>query len=227
MDKNTVRNRILEIGIVPVVRASSSREAMLAVEAVSEGGIPIVEITMTVPGAVEIIRALVKTNAANILIGAGTVLEAETARKCCDAGAQFLVSPGLDLETVAFAKKQNLLMMAGALTPTEIITAWKAGSDFVKVFPCGQVGGAKYIKALRGPLPRIPFVPTGGVNLNTAAEFIEAGAAALGIGGELVQADALKAGKREVIVETARKFFAIVTEARARLGAPVPAGLGG
>jgi 2-dehydro-3-deoxyphosphogluconate aldolase/(4S)-4-hydroxy-2-oxoglutarate aldolase len=217
MDKNSVRKRILEIGVVPVVRASSPREAMLAVEAVAEGGIPIVEITMTVPGAADVIRELAKTKSADILIGAGTVLDAETAKKCCDAGAQFLVSPGLDLETLAFAVKEKILIMAGALTPTEIITAWKAGSDFVKVFPCGQVGGAKYIKAVRGPLPQIPLVPTGGVNLNTAAEFIEAGAAALGVGGELVQADALKAGKREVIAENSRRFVAIVREARARL----------
>jgi len=219
MDKNSVRKRILEIGIVPVVRASSPREAMLAVEAVAEGGIPIVEITMTVPGAVDVIRELVKSKASELLIGAGTVLDAETAKKCCDAGAQFLVSPGLDLETVAFAVKKQILIMAGALTPTEIITAWKAGSDFVKVFPCGQVGGAKYIKAVRGPLPQIPLVPTGGVNLNTAAEFIEAGAAALGVGGELVQAEAVKAGKREIIVENARKFVEVLKEARARLGA--------
>jgi 2-dehydro-3-deoxyphosphogluconate aldolase/(4S)-4-hydroxy-2-oxoglutarate aldolase len=189
---------------------------------VSEGGIPIVEVTMTVPGAVEVIRELAKTNASGLLIGAGTVLEVETARRCRDAGAQFLVSPGLDLETVAFAVREQMLMMAGAFTPTEIITAWRAGSDFVKVFPCGQVGGAKYIKALRGPLPQIPLVPTGGVNLNTAAEFIQAGSAALGVGGELVQAEALRAGKREVIVENARKFLAIVKEARAQPASPVP-----
>lgn len=222
MDKKAIRDRILEIGIVPVVRASSPREAMVAVEAVSEGGIPIVEVTMTVPGAVEVIRELAKTNASGLLIGAGTVLEVETARRCRDAGAQFLVSPGLDLETVAFAVREQMLMMAGALTPTEIITAWRAGSDFVKVFPCGQVGGAKYIKALRGPLPQIPLVPTGGVNLNTAAEFIQAGSVALGVGGELVQAEALRAGKREVIVENARKFLAIVKEARAQPASPAP-----
>jgi 2-dehydro-3-deoxyphosphogluconate aldolase/(4S)-4-hydroxy-2-oxoglutarate aldolase len=222
MDKKAIRDRILEIGIVPVVRAASPREAMIAVEAVSEGGIPIVEVTMTVPGAIEVIRELGKTNSSELLIGAGTVLDAETARRCRDAGAQFIVSPGLDLETVAFAVREQVLMMAGALTPTEIITAWKAGSDFVKVFPCGQVGGAKYIKALRGPLPQIPLVPTGGVNLNTAAEFIQAGAAALGVGGELMQAEALRAGKREVIVENARKFLAIVKEARAQLAPPVP-----
>src|SRR5579864_9239261 len=217
MDKKAIRDRILEIGIVPVVRASSPREAMVAVEAVSEGGIPIVEVTMTVPGSVEVIRELAKTNSAELLIGAGTVLDVGTARRCRDAGAQFLVSPGLDLETVSFAVREQMLMMAGALTPTEIIEAWTAGSDLVKVFPCGQVGGAKYIKALKGPLPQIPLVPTGGVNLSTATDFIEAGAAALGIGGELVQPEALKSNKPEQIVETARKFLEIVASARAKL----------
>ncbi len=217
MDKKSVRNRIVEIGIVPVVRASSKRDALIAAESVAEGGIPIVEITMTVPGATEAIRELAGANSAGVLIGAGTVLDAEAARRCRDAGAEFLVSPALNVETIEFAKKEGMLIMAGALTPTEIVKAWKAGSDFVKVFPCGQVGGAKYIKALKGPLPQIPLVPTGGVNLNTAAEFLEAGAEALGVGSELVQAEALKSGRREVIVETARKFVEIVKATRERL----------
>jgi 2-dehydro-3-deoxyphosphogluconate aldolase/(4S)-4-hydroxy-2-oxoglutarate aldolase len=221
VDKQKVRSRIEEIGIVPVVRASSSREARIAAEAVCKGGIPIVEITMTVPGAIEVIRELTKSAGSEILIGAGTVLNADDARRCLDAGAQFLVSPGFNRATVEFATRESKLIMAGALTPTEIIEAWTAGSDFVKVFPCGQVGGAKYIKALKGPLPQVPLVPTGGVNLSTAAEFIEAGAAALGIGGELVQAEALKSNKPELIVETARKFLEIVATARAkRAGAP-------
>jgi len=220
MDKQPVRDQILQIGVVPVVRAASGAEARLAAQAVCDGGIPIVEITMTVPGAVDVIRELRRSAPASVLIGAGTVLDAEAARRCLDAGAQFLVSPGLNLPTIEFAARSGILMLAGALTPTEVITAWNAGSDFVKVFPCGQVGGAKYIKALKGPLPQIPLVPTGGVNLNTAAEFIEAGAAALGIGGELVQADALKSGKAEVIVENARKFVAIVKQARERSAAP-------
>lgn len=183
MNKQQVRDQILEVGVIPVVRAGSAAEARLAAQAVCDGGIPIVEITMTVPGAVEVIRELRKSAAASVLIGAGTVLDAEAARRCVDAGAQFLVSPGLNLPTVEFAVQNGTLMLAGALTPTEIITAWNAGSDFVKVFPCGQVGGARYIKSLKGPFPQIPLVPTGGVNLNTAAEFIEAGAAALGVGG--------------------------------------------
>ncbi len=214
MNKQQVRDRILEVGVIPVVRAKSPTEARLAAQAVCDGGIPIVEITMTVPGAVEVIRELRKSAPSSVLIGAGTVLDADAARRCTDAGAQFLVSPGLNIPTVEFASRQEILMLAGALTPTEVITAWSAGSDFVKIFPCGQVGGAKYIRALKGPLPQVPLVPTGGVNLNTAAEFIEAGAAALGVGGELVLADALKSGKPDAIVENARKFAAIVKQAR-------------
>jgi len=217
MDKQKVRDRIVEIGIVPVVRASSPGEACVAADAVCQGGIPIVEITMTVPGAVDVIRELVKKCASDVLIGAGTVLNPEAAQRCLDAGAQFLVSPGLNLKTVELAVREGKLIMAGALTPTEVITAWDAGADFVKIFPCGQVGGAKYIKALKGPLPQIPLVPTGGVNLNTAADFIEAGAAALGVGGELVQAEALKSNNPEIIAENARKFLAIVKQARAQL----------
>src|SRR5437660_6240853 len=223
MDKQEVRDRVLEIGIVPVVRAPSPGEARIAAAAVCQGGIPIVEITMTVPGALDVIRELAKNSASDVLVGAGTVLNAEAARRCLDAGAQFLVSPGLNLQTVELAVREEKLMMAGALTPTEVITAWEAGADLVKVFPCGQVGGAKYIKALRGPLPQVPLVPTGGVSLHTAAEFVEAGAAALGVGGELVQSDALRPGKPEVIVENARKFLAVVKEARARMTASAAA----
>jgi 2-dehydro-3-deoxyphosphogluconate aldolase / (4S)-4-hydroxy-2-oxoglutarate aldolase len=219
MDKQKVRERIIEIGIVPVVRASSPAEACLAADAVRQGGIPIVEITMTVPGAIDVIRELVKNCGSDVLVGAGTVLNAEAARRCIDAGAQFLVSPGLNFETVAFAAREGKLIMAGALTPTEVMAAWDAGADIIKVFPCGQVGGAKYIKALKGPFPQIPFIPTGGVNLNTAAEFLEAGCVALGIGGELVQADALKANKPEIISESARKFLAIVKHTRAQMAA--------
>ncbi len=217
MDKQKVRDRIIDIGIVPVVRASCADDARMAAEAVCEGGIPIVEITMTVPGAVDVIRELAKHSDSDVLIGAGTVLNAVSARRCLDAGAQFLVSPGLNLQTVELAMREGKLIMAGALTPTEVMAAWEAGADFVKIFPCGQVGGAKYIKALKGPFPQIPLVPTGGVNLTTAAEFIEAGVAALGIGGELVQADALKSKKPEVIVQNARKFLAIVKQTRAQI----------
>jgi 2-dehydro-3-deoxyphosphogluconate aldolase/(4S)-4-hydroxy-2-oxoglutarate aldolase len=222
MEKENVRRRILEVGIIPVIRASSARDALLAVDAIGLGGIPIAEITMTVPGAVQIIQEIVKTRGEDVIVGAGTVLDAETARSCTDAGAQFLVSPGLDLKTIEFAAKAKTLIMAGALTPTEVITAWKSGADFVKVFPCGQVGGPSYIKALRGPLPQIPLIPTGGVNLNTAVDFILAGCAALGVGGELVQPSALKAGKPEVISESARKFVDLVKIAREKLAASAP-----
>src|ERR1700733_5223130 len=214
MTKQDAASRILEIGIVPVVRASSAKQALRAVEAVCAGGIPIVEITMTVPGAVEVIAQLAQSMGSEVLIGAGTVLDAGAAERCIDAGAEFIVSPGFDLETVKFANRRDKLMMAGALTPTEVITAWKAGSDFVKIFPCGTVGGAKYIKALKAPLPQVPMIPTGGVNLNTAADFIQAGAAALGIGGELVSADGLKSGNAKIITEAARRYLDIVREAR-------------
>jgi len=217
MDKEKIRERIQETGVVPVVRAASAREARMAADAVCEGGIQIVEITMTVPGAVEVIRELTKSGVSDVLVGAGTVLNREAARRCLDAGAQFLVSPGLNVPMVELARKEGKLVMAGALTPTEIMAAWEAGADFVKVFPCGQVGGAKYIKSLKGPFPQIPFVPTGGVNLNTAGEFIEAGAVALGVGGELVQAEALKANRPEIIVENARKFVAAVNRAREKI----------
>lgn len=216
MDKKEVADKITSVGIIPVVRASSAEQALLAVDAICAGGIPIVEITMTVPGAIEIIREVARTRGSKVLVGAGTVLDADTAERCIAAGAEFIVSPGLKVKTIEFVAKAQKLMMAGTLTPTEVITAWEAGSDFVKVFPCGQVGGASYIKALKGPLPQVPLVPTGGVNLQTASEFIEAGAAALGVGGELVQAAALKAGRPEVIAEAARKFVAVVLEARAK-----------
>lgn len=217
MNKQQVRERLIEIGVIPVVRASSSAQALLAAQAVRDGGIPIVEITMTVPGALDVIRELRKASDSNVLIGAGTVLNKKMAQDCVDAGAQFLVSPGLDVPSLEFAQKEGMLMLAGALTPTEVITAWNAGSELVKIFPCGQVGGAAYIKSLKGPLPQVPLVPTGGVNLNTAADFILAGAAALGVGGELVQADALKSGNAGVIVENARKFLALVKDARQKL----------
>ena len=214
MNKADISKRIVEIGIVPVVRASSPAQAVAAAEAVCAGGISVVEVTMTVPGAVEVIAQLVKSLGSSVTVGAGTVLNADSARRCLDAGAQFLVSPGFDLETVKFACSQGVLMIAGALTPSEVITAWNAGSDFVKIFPCGNVGGAKYIKALKAPLPQIPMIPTGGVNLNTAAEFIQAGSAAVGVGGELILAAALKAGNTREITELAKRYVAIVREAR-------------
>ena len=221
MTREETKKRIIEIGVVPVVRAASAKQALLAAEAVAAGGIPIVEVTMTVPGAVDVIAELARTAGKELLIGAGTVLDAEAGRRCLDAGAQFLVSPGFDSATLELAHGEGKLMMAAGLTPNEVIAAWKAGSDFVKVFPCGSVGGPKYIQALRGPLPQIPLVPTGGVNLMTAAEFIKAGSTALGVGGELAHAEALKAGNAQVITENARKFFEIVKQARAELAAKI------
>jgi len=214
MTKEEVRKKIVDVGIVPVVRASSGQQAMLAAEAVTAGGVPIVEITMTVPGAIDVIAQLARASGDQVLIGAGTVLDPQTAQRCLDAGAQFLVSPGFDLATVQLANRLGKVILAGALTPTEVIAAWKAGSDFVKVFPCGTVGGAKYIKALKAPLPQIPMVPTGGVNLDTAADFIRAGSAALGIGGELVSASALKSGNTSEITAAAKKYVSIVRDAR-------------
>ena len=214
MTKEQSRSQIMEVGIIPVIRASSAKQAMQAAEAVCAAGITVVEITMTVPGAVGVISQLVKDNSAGILIGAGTVLTVEAARQCVDAGAEFLLSPGFDRGVVEYANAQGKLMIAGALTPTEVFTAWSAGSDMVKVFPCGNVGGAKYIKALKGPLPQIPLVPTGGVNLETAGDFIRAGSEALGIGGELVSQSALASGNVQPIIEAAKKYVAIVGEAR-------------
>ena len=212
MTKEQVRQRILEVKIVPVVRASSPEQALGAADAVRAGGIPIVEVTMTVPGAIEVIAGLSRLMGSDVLIGAGTVLDAATAQKCLDAGAQFLVSPGFDAETVALARRLDVLIMPGALTPTEVITAWKAGADFVKIFPCGNVGGPAYIKSLKAALPQIPMIPTGGVNLETAAAFLRAGASALGIGGELISKAALDSGNFAAITESAKQFTAIVNQ---------------
>ena len=199
-DKQAVRAEIVRVGIVPVVRAASAEAALAASRAMAAGGIPVVEVTMTVPGAVEVIAELHRTCGAELLIGAGTVLDAAAARRCIDAGARFLVSPGFDLATVQLANAEGVLMLAGSLTPTEIITAWKAGSDFVKVFPCGNVGGPAYIRAIKAALPLIPVIPTGGVNLATATQFLQAGAAALGVGGELVS------GTPEEMTAKARQY---------------------
>ena len=219
MKREDVLERITSVGIVPVVRAGSAKHAEMATEAVRAGGVPIVEITMTVPGAINLIARLVGSVGSDVLIGAGTVLDAATARQCIDAGAEFIVSPGLDVATVEYVRREEKVMMAGALTPTEVITAWKAGSDFVKIFPCSATGGAKYIQALKGPLPQIPMIPTGGVNLQTAADFIRAGVAALGVGGELVSAAALRSGEMAPITEAARALVAIVKDTRAAMEA--------
>ncbi len=216
MNKETVRAKIQELGILPGVRTSSAEDARFAAETIGKAGIPIVEITMTVPGAIDVISDLVH-HLPEVIVGAGTVLDIETAQLCLKSGAKFLTSPGVDLEIVHFARKENVLMMAGALTPTEVITAWKAGSDFVKVFPCAQVGGDSYIKALKGPFPQIPLIAAGGVNQQTASAFILAGAAALGIGGELIPRAAIELRQPERIRELARRFLRLVSAARSQM----------
>jgi 2-dehydro-3-deoxyphosphogluconate aldolase / (4S)-4-hydroxy-2-oxoglutarate aldolase len=219
MNKEEVRARIEEIGIVPAIRVSSVEEARFAAAAVSAGGIPIVEITMTVPEACRLMHDIV-TNVPDIIVGAGTVLDSETARQCLDVGAHFLTSPGLDLSIVELAKKANIVSMPGALSPTEITAALKAGVDFIKVFPCSQVGGASYIRAMKGPFPHASFVAAGGVTQQTAMDLIRSGATALGIGAELIPHEAVRRRRSEQIVELARRFLGIVREAR-KLTAPV------
>ena len=218
MKKQEVRALIEKIGIVPVIRTASPQEARFASEAVWQGGIPIVEITMTIPQALDVISELVK-DMPRLLVGAGTVVNQELALQCFDAGAQFLVTPGFSQKTVAAAHNLDMLIMAGALTPTEVMTAWDAGVDFVKIFPCSNMGGPSYIKALKGPLPNVPLVPTGGVNLETAADYIRAGAAALGVGGELVLKHAFQERKPELISNLAMRYAQLVKEARTAMAA--------
>jgi 2-dehydro-3-deoxyphosphogluconate aldolase/(4S)-4-hydroxy-2-oxoglutarate aldolase len=208
--------RIEAVGIVPVVRAPSPELAMRAAEAVMAGGISVFEITMTVPNAPAVIRSLIERLGERAVVGAGTVLDAEAARLCIEAGAAFIVSPGLDLGTIAAAHERGVPVMPGALTPTEVITAWKAGADMVKIFPASAVGGPKYLKALRGPLPDVKLLPTGGVNAQTAGEYIAAGACALGVGGELVDPAALARGDDALLTERARELVAAVQAARAK-----------
>jgi 2-dehydro-3-deoxyphosphogluconate aldolase/(4S)-4-hydroxy-2-oxoglutarate aldolase len=217
MNRAELCRHIADVGVVPVVRAPSAPLAIRAVEAVLAGGIAVFEITMTVPDALSVIRSLVERFGDRATVGAGTVLSASDALACIDAGAQFVVSPGLDLATVAAVHARGLPMMPGALTPTEVITAWKAGADMVKIFPCSAVGGAKYLRALRGPLPDVQMLPTGGVSLSTARDYIEAGAAALGVGSELVDVAAIAAGADATVTERARELCAVVRAARAGL----------
>ena len=213
-DKAAVIQTIRDIGIIPVVRAQSADEAMKAIDAIREGGISILEITMTVPGAVGVIAEVSKRYGNDAVVGAGTVLDGETARACILAGARFVVSPSLNVETIEVCRRYGIAVMPGALTPTEVVQAWSAGADFVKVFPAGAVGGASYIKSLKAPLPQIELVPTGGVSLKTAADFIKAGASALGVGADLVDVKAIREGQSQVITERAREFVRIVREAR-------------
>ena len=214
MNKSNVLQRIRDTGLIPVVRAESADQAMRAVEAIKAGGVDVLEVTMTVPGAIDVIEQLAKAYGGEALIGAGTVLDPEIARACIQAGAQFIVSPSLNEETIAFCRDNDVAVFPGALTPTEVVRAWNAGADAVKVFPAGAVGGASYLKALKAPLPQIELVPTGGVSLKTAADFIKAGAMALGVGADLVDMKALRDGNAELITKRARQFLEIVREAR-------------
>lgn len=218
MNRAEVRARIEEIGIVPAVRVSSEHVARFAAESVARGGIPIVEIEMTVPGAIDVIAYLVK-HTPDMIVGAGSVYDVETARRCIGAGAKFLTTDGLDLGIVEFANKEEIAVWPAALTPTEIITAWKSGPDFVKVFPCAPVGGDVYIRTIKKALVHVPLIAAGGVNQKTAHRFITAGASALGIGGDLIPDDALRMKQSERIRELAQRFRRFVNEARGQMEA--------
>jgi 2-dehydro-3-deoxyphosphogluconate aldolase/(4S)-4-hydroxy-2-oxoglutarate aldolase len=213
MNKETIRTRIEQIGIIPAIRLSSAEDALFAVKAVADSGIPIAEVTMTIPGAVEVIAELARTRP-ELIVGAGTVVDTETAGRCLDAGAKFLSSPGLNVEIVEFAVKHGAVVFPGALTPTEIMAAWQAGSDFVKVFPVSLLGGASYIKALRSPFPDIRLIASGGVTQRNTADFILAGAVAVGIGRDLVSPEAVKRREVDWIRELAGRLLQIVKDAR-------------
>ncbi len=209
LSKHEVLQRMREIGLVPVLRAESEEQALGLANAIADGGVPVLEVTMTVPGAIHVIRRLARDRP-DILIGAGTVLDPETARMCILEGAQFVVSPALNVKTVELCRRYSIAVLPGALTPTEVVTAWQAGADVIKVFPASALGGAKYLKSLKAPLPQVDMIPTGGVSLATAQEFLEAEAFALGVGADLVDTKAYAAGAPERVTETARKYREIV-----------------
>ncbi len=214
MSRSDICREIEQAGLVPVIRVPTSELAMRAVDALLAGGITVFEITMTVPDATSVIRSLCERFQGRALVGAGTVLSPQDARACIDAGARFLVSPGLDPLTIDVAHAEGVPMLPGALTPTEVIDAWRAGADIVKIFPCSALGGAKYLRALRGPLPHVKMLPTGGVTPATAHEYIAAGAVALGMGSELVDVAALKAGRDAELTARAREIVAAVAATR-------------
>lgn len=219
MKKAQVLSFIQDIGIVPVVRTATAEAAIKAIEAIYNGGIRAAEITMTVPGAVKALEKVADQFGDKLVLGAGTVLDPETARVCMLAGAEFFVTPALNVKTIEMARRYSKAICPGALTPTEVLTAWEAGADVVKVFPCGNVGGAKYIKALKGPFPQIEMIPTGGVNLETAGDFLKAGACAVAVGGELVDAKLIKAGDYAGIQKLAEQYVAAIQKARAEMAA--------
>jgi 2-dehydro-3-deoxyphosphogluconate aldolase/(4S)-4-hydroxy-2-oxoglutarate aldolase len=214
MSKQKTLASIREIGIVPIVRAASPEAALRAAEAIYRGGIRAVEVTMTVPGALKVLEKVADQYGDRLTLGAGTVLDPETARACMLAGAEFFVTPALKLSTIEICHRYSKVIMPGALTPTEVQTAWEAGADMVKIFPCGNLGGPKYIQALKAPFPQIEMVPTGGVKLDNVGDFLRAGAAAVAVGAEMVNAQALADGRLDLIEETARQFLAKVAEAR-------------
>jgi 2-dehydro-3-deoxyphosphogluconate aldolase / (4S)-4-hydroxy-2-oxoglutarate aldolase len=215
MNKAEVCELIKEIAIIPAIRVSTAEEAHFAVEAIASGGIPIVEITLTVSGAVELISHLVRFHP-KMIVGAGTVLNTGLATKCLDAGVSFLTSPGRNMKVIEFALKREMAVLPGALTPTEVIEAWEAGADFVKVFPCAELGGERYIRALKLALPQIPLIAAGGVNQQTAANYILAGATAIGVGTELIPTEAIERRQAKRIRELALRFSGFVKEARER-----------
>lgn len=219
MTRQQTLSFMLDVGIVPVVRTTSAESAIKAIEAIYNGGIRAAEITMTVPGAIKALEKVADQFGDKLVLGAGTVLDPETARICMLAGAEFFVTPSLDVKTIETAKRYSKIICPGALTPTEVVTAWQAGADIVKVFPAGAMGGPKYIKALKGPLPHIEMIPTGGVNLETAGEFLKAGACAVAVGGELVDGKLIKEGRYDQIEERARQYLAVIAEARASMKA--------
>jgi 2-dehydro-3-deoxyphosphogluconate aldolase/(4S)-4-hydroxy-2-oxoglutarate aldolase len=219
MNRDAILATILEIGIVPVVRTESAEGAIKAIEAIHRGGIRVAEITMTVPGAIRALEKVADKFGDQILLGAGTVLDPETARACMLAGAQFIVTPNLKLATIEIAKRYSKVIMPGALTPTEVVTAWEAGGDIIKVFPCSAVGGAKYIKALRAPFPQIEMIPTGGVNLETVGDFLRAGACAVAVGGELIESASIRAGNFELFETRAKQFLEAIRKTREQMRA--------
>jgi 2-dehydro-3-deoxyphosphogluconate aldolase/(4S)-4-hydroxy-2-oxoglutarate aldolase len=214
MKKEAILSAIIEIGVVPVVRTDSAEGAIHAIEAIYRGGIRAAEITMTVPGAIRALEKVADEFGDQIVLGAGTVLDPETARACMLAGAEFLVTPSLNLATIEIAKRYSKVITPGALTPTEVVAAWQAGGDIIKIFPCSAVGGAKYIKALRAPFPQIEMLPTGGVTLETVGDFLKAGACAVAVGAELIDSANIHAGRFDVFEERAKQFLAAVAKAR-------------
>jgi 2-dehydro-3-deoxyphosphogluconate aldolase/(4S)-4-hydroxy-2-oxoglutarate aldolase len=211
----TTKQTIERVGLIPVLRAKNIAQGRAAVEAMVAGGITVVEVTMTVPGAVDLLKELRNQySPKDLLLGSGTVTTADQAQATIDAGAEFVVSPSLHPDVIATTKKNGKVSCPGALTPTEAITAWNAGADYVKIFPCSAVGGASYLKALLAPFPHLQLIPTGGVTLQTAESFIRAGARALGVGSDLVNLAAIDAGKPETITETAQAYLKVMAEAR-------------